>query len=284
VEAPVLSESQLWGGPAESGPDDDPPAPTRADRVARSADCPFLRLELDGALVDPDPEPSDRHRCVAINGPRVLSFQQQELVCLRAAHVDCPRYRRRVGGPAAVQRGPIRTPPIPRAIAASLVVLALAAGISFGFVVQRGGIDLPASGTPSSAEAAVSGGPTAVPPTAGASAAVTPGASVSPSEAPTAPPTPAGLPTPTPASTVEPSALPSASPGASGVPSASRLAVLTPCPGQAGCYVYTVRSGDNLFSIAHWFGVPLDTIYAWNPAAKHGIRPGEQLKIPTPTR
>lgn len=271
----------MWGGPAGSGPDSDPPAPAHADRIARSADCPFLRLEFDGGLVDPDPEPSENHRCVAINGPRVLSHQQQELVCLRAAHVDCPRYRRRVGGPEAVQRGPVRTPPIPRAIAASLVVLALSAGISFGFVVQRGGIDLPASGAPSGAAAAVTVAPSAVQPTVAATAALTPAPSPGATEAPTAKPTASSAPAESPN---PPTVAPAASPAASGVPSPSRLAVLKPCASQSGCYVYTVRSGDNLFSIAKWFGVPIDTIYAWNPAAKHGIRPGDQIKIPTPTR
>jgi LysM repeat protein len=69
------------------------------------------------------------------------------------------------------------------------------------------------------------------------------------------------------------------------VPSADRLAVIVPCVGQANCWVYHVRAGDNLWSIAHWFGVPLDTIYAWNPTVKTtGIHAGDPLKIPTPTR
>ncbi|MFN8630812.1 MAG: LysM domain-containing protein [Chloroflexota bacterium] len=88
---------------------------------------------------------------------------------------------------------------------------------------------------------------------------------------------------PTEAPTAEPSTAPK--PSASGVPSASRLAVLKPCPGKTGCYIYAIRSGDNLFSIAHWFGVPLDTVYAWNPTVKKtGIHPGMEIKIPTPTR
>ncbi|HEY4752959.1 MAG TPA: LysM domain-containing protein, partial [Candidatus Limnocylindrales bacterium] len=89
---------------------------------------------------------------------------------------------------------------------------------------------------------------------------------------PTATPRPVPTPRPTPA-------------GAAGTASASRLAVLRPCAGQAGCYVYSVRAGDNLFSIAHWFGVPLSSIYAMNPTVQRsGIHPGMQLRIPTPTR
>jgi LysM repeat protein len=103
---------------------------------------------------------------------------------------------------------------------------------------------------------------------------------------PTATPSATPSPTPTPSATPEPTPSPTPKPTASGgIPSASRLAVLKPCSGQKGCYVYTIRAGDNLFSIAHWFGVPLATIYAWNPTVKQtGIHPGNQIKIPTPTR
>jgi len=230
--------------------------------------------------VGPSGAPSEDHRCVAIAGPRVLSLQQQELVCLRPAHVDCPRYRRAVAAPKAVH-GPIRTPAMPKAIAASLVVLALSAGISFGFVVQRGGIDLPASAAPSGAAAAVTAGPTAFLPTAAATGAATPESTPLPTAAPTAQPTVSPAAAESPTAAISPTVVPPAAPG---VPSASRLAVLKPCSSQTDCYVYTIRSGDNLVSIANWFGVPLDTIYAWNPAVKHGIHPGDQIKIPTPTR
>jgi LysM repeat protein len=225
---------------------------------------------------------------VAIAGPRVLSRQQQDLVCLRGAHVDCPRYRRATAGTAAAARGAIRRPAMPRATAGALIVLALSAGISFGFVVQRGGIDLP------SAAPSPSGG------TAVASAAVGPGGSATrsastpaPTPAPSDPPSdvaspgtssiaPTATPPPNPSRTAKPKPTPSA---ASGVPSADRLAVIRPCPGQVGCWIYNVRSGDNLWSIAHWFGVPLDTVYAWNPTIKQtGIHAGIPLKIPTPTR
>jgi LysM repeat protein len=46
-----------------------------------------------------------------------------------------------------------------------------------------------------------------------------------------------------------------------------------------------VRSGDNLASIAHYFGVSLDSIYALNPWARTtGLRAGQHLRITTPTR
>lgn len=265
-------------------------APRVVDGGALTA-CPFLRLEAEGQLLLPGPTAAYDHRCIAIAGPRVVSSRQQELVCLRDAFIDCPRYRR-----APASRSPrlaFRPPAIPRAIAASLAVLALSAGISFGFVLQRGGIDLPSTLAASTAAAAVGSGsasaPTpsapaasappstsAAPSAAGSPAAATPG---SPNGASSAPPAASPTPATTPAA-------PTASPAASSSgPSADRLAVISPCAGQPGCWIYHVRAGDNLWSIAHWFGIPLDTVYAWNPVYKtKTIRAGDALRIPTPTR
>jgi LysM repeat protein len=63
------------------------------------------------------------------------------------------------------------------------------------------------------------------------------------------------------------------------------MAVLSPCPNVANCYVYTVRSGDNLVSIVNWFGVPYSTVLAMNPGLTPTvIRAGQTIRIPTPTR
>ncbi len=230
---------------------------------------------------------------MAIAGPRVLSRQQQELVCLRAAHVDCPRYRRATAANSSAVRGRIRIPTMPRATAAALVVLALSAGVSLGFVLQRGGIDLPSAALSSGGVVAVASGVVGSARPGPTTAAATPEASPLPTSlasnpaSPSSPPaTPAVTATPVPAATGSPVPKPTPTSTASGgVPSADRLAVIKPCPGQAGCWIYNVRSGDNLWSIAHWFGVPLDTIYAWNPTVRQvGIQPGTPLKIPTPTR
>jgi len=165
----------------------------------------------------------------------------------------------------------------PLMIAAALVMLAASAAISFGFVMQRGGIDLP-SGVAASPAAAV----VATPATSSAATTTPPGPTASETLEPSIPATPVAT---SPAAATPPAASSPKPSASTGGPSASRLAVLKPCPGQAGCYVYTVRSGDNLFSIAHWFGVPLNTVYAWNPTVKSsGIQPGVPLKIPTPTR
>ena len=256
--------------------------------MAHRVVCPFLRRAADTVLMEPGDAPCEEHRCVAIAGPRVLSHQQQELVCLRSAHVDCPRYRRAIAPSTTTARHPIHAPAASRAVIAALVVLAISAAISLGFVAQRGGIDLPSGHAPASSTGVAAAA------TPGASAALrspAPTGSIAATPRPTSgsKPTPAaassGAPAASAAPRSSPTAAPSPRPTTSGVPSASRLAVLTPCSGRAGCYVYSVRSGDNLFSIAHWFGVSLPAVYALNPTVKRtGLRPGATLKIPTPTR
>jgi hypothetical protein len=70
--------------------------------------------------------------------------------------------------------------------------------------------------------------------------------------------------------------------------------LLVPCTGQADCYLYTVRGpgpkgngskvADTVAGIARFFGVSATDIYALNPGSKSGIRVGQKLKIPPPTR
>jgi hypothetical protein len=102
--------------------------------------------------------------------------------------------------------------------------------------------------------------------------------------------TPVPSATPAPSPTAQPSAAASASwpPGAS----TSRMELLTPCPDAANCYLYTVRSAvangspvnDDVPSIARYFGVSVQAVYAMNPSAVLGVHPGELLRIPPPTR
>jgi LysM repeat protein len=62
------------------------------------------------------------------------------------------------------------------------------------------------------------------------------------------------------------------------------MKLLSPCPDKAKCYIYRVRSGDNLFSIANYFGVSLGTVKAWNTWTESGLKAERELRIPPPTR
>lgn len=269
------------------------------DDDARSPDpsvCPFLRRDTGDALVAPVSTPGDDQACVAIGSARPQSLRQQELVCLRVAHADCPRYLR--GSMAAGSVSPARSvPTVPRATLAALLILVLSAGISFGFVVQRGGIAMPVVGgeSPVAAVATPTSQPTDPPaPTgAGPSVPVEPTASIAvdptPSAIPT--PTPTAVPTLVPTAVPTPTATPAATPAPTPTPAATtkpkgdRYKLLEPCPDRADCWIYTVRSGDNLYSIANYFGHPLSTIYEWNPQyPDKRLRVGAEIRMPPPTR
>jgi LysM repeat protein len=76
------------------------------------------------------------------------------------------------------------------------------------------------------------------------------------------------------------------------------MSLLVACPGQANCYLYTVRGAgpapagngsgvaDTLQGIANYFGVDVAKIRQMNTslATSDVIHPGDKLKIPPPTR
>ncbi len=278
--------------PVDAGPATTRPEPPVFDTAGRSPDpsvCPFLRRDFDGTLVAPASVPGVEQTCVAIGAPRLQSLRQQELVCLRAAHADCPRYLH--GATAAAAERSRLLPQVPAATIAALLILVLSAALSFGFVVQRGGIGMPVVEGPSPAVAALASisprasgpapQPTLVPtnePDPTASSPEAPGVTPAPATEPT--PEPNAVPTPTPSPSVKPTRKPAAT------PKSDRYAVLKPCPDRKKCFIYTVRSGDNLFSIANWFGHSMATIYAWNPKYANGgrLRTGDQMRMPPPTR
>jgi LysM repeat protein len=199
---------------------------------------------------------------------------------------------------SAPSGGPTTRPTVPRATVAALLILVLSAGISFGFVVKRGGIDLPVvGGEPSSSAvadvAAETPLATAAPSESAGEAptiitASRPPASTIPTESPGASPTPEPTPTATPTQAPTPSPTPTATPRPrpTATPASDRYKLLSACPDKPRCYIYTVRAGDNLYSIAHWFGVALSTIYDWNPTYANGahLRAGDQIRMPPPTR
>ena len=56
-------------------------------------------------------------------------------------------------------------------------------------------------------------------------------------------------------------------------------------PVSAGAEIRTVRRGDNVYSIARYFGVSQDSIYSRNPWLRNtGLRAGQELRLPPPTR
>ena len=250
------------------------------DRPHLTAPCRFLALDADGSLA-PAVVADAANRCIALGEPVPQSGRQQDLVCLTTAHTTCPRYLRGIllssQPPEPPARRQISTPVI-----VATLVLAAAMAASFGFLAVRGGFDVPVAGSPPALVADVETprpAPTALP-----TASPAPSPSPTPSPVPTPSPSPLPTPSPSPTPTPTPVASPPPSPRPTPRPSSDRFAVLTRCPSTPDCWIYVIRAGDNLTSIAHWFGVSYDRIIAMNPNLRLPIQPGDKLRIPTPTR
>jgi hypothetical protein len=251
------------------------PGPADEDQV-----CPFLALETpEGALLGAIGRPDPANRCIALGEPQPQSDRQQELVCLTASHVNCPRFLR---GVLLAGVPPPKAPrqPISIAVVGSALVLAAALAASFGFLVVRGGFDLRIASPGSSQLAVAASAPPAVTPEPTFAPSLSPSPSPFPSPSPSA--SASASPTPAPSATPSPTARPTPRPTPG--PTSDRFALLTRCPGTSNCWIYTIRSGDNLQSIANWFGVSYDQVRAMNPGLAVPIHAGERLRIPTPTR
>ena len=316
---PAGGGSELIGAETGAPADVDSTAPFRgwseaAPLTNAPESCKFLRsIGPDGKLFDPRNEAVPTHRCAAFGDPLPLSLRQQELVCLQRVHVSCPRYMRGTllaeDSASAAATAPA-SQGLPYLTLAGLALVAMAGlvlvGAMMGFLpgINPAGPGASptnvalASGTPGpslSVPPGVTPTPAATPttgatPTPGATPAATP----TPTPTPAATPTQAATPTPTrtPAATPTPTASPSWPPGAT----ASRMKLLTPCQGQPNCYVYIVRGpgsgpngngskvADQLSGVARFFGVTVAAVIELTPSAASGIHPGDQLKIPPPTR
>jgi hypothetical protein len=248
--------------------------------------CPFLRAtDPGGELALPLETPDPANRCAALTEAVPQSLRQQELVCLTTHHVNCPRYLRGAATaadvPAAVVRsGPALTP----AILGSLGLLVVAFGISLAFVMSRGSLELAAAATASPSASATTAAVASVPPSsAPESEAPTP--EPTPAITATPAPTPEPTPQPTPRPTPEPTPEPTAEPTPEGTPRSDRYDLLTACPDSSDCWIYVIRAGDNLYSIVRYFGVAESTVRDMNPwLATTGLRAGQELRIPPPTR
>ena len=246
-------------------------ARTLTDLPGRSPDptvCPFLRLETGEGLAAPAGDVDDGHRCVAGAAPYVPSPLQQQLVCLTAGHVACPRYTKGVPAlAAATGQGGVRVVGLPTSIrlAALAVVVIFVGALAFGLLRGTGGTPLPT--------------PTQV---ALASVTPTPRASVTAAPTPSPTPTPTFPPSPTP--TPRPSR-PAATPTPTGGGSiAGRWDGLPKCPNGQACYLYTVKSGDTFIGIATFFGTSKAGLLALNPQITNPalIHKGQVVKVPPP--
>ena len=170
----------------------------------------------------------------------------------------------------------------------AVVLLVISALTSFTFIVARGGLTLPASPPRAAVAPSVAPSGSADRRSSAPIASVrpsTPAAGPSPSESPAA--TSRASAPPTPAPSVRPR-VPAATPATSNperTRRSDRYALLSPCPGQRNCWIYAIRPGDNVYSIARFFGHSLETVYRLNPwtrtALLHG---GDRLVLPPPTR
>jgi len=281
-KAPPVAPPDVTATPVDDATSDDGIVDIWPMSVAGPDDrvvCPFLRsVDGGGALGDPVEAPDELNRCAALAEAVPQSLRQQQLVCLTGAHTSCPRYLR--GATVELESPTERTfttSKLTPATIGALALLAAAFSASVMFMLARGGLDLPvaAGASPGPSASAVAAVPSPTPTVAPSAVA-----SETPSASPAATPTPSPSPSPTPTATASPTASPSPTP----VPTSDRYALLKPCPDTPDCWIYRVRAGDNLFSIANYFGVPLATVKRLNPWTENGLRAGRDLILPPPTR
>ena len=278
----------------------------RATRPVEPDVCPYLRglpppgraqpavaASEGGAItLEPLAVPDAGNACAADERVMPIGLVQQELFCLRESHVDCPLYHRALQLREGKRRAAAREP-LPTSIVISFLILGLTFLAVTAYGLSRGGFVLPSppGGAPSELAAAAPDDREAASP----AAVVTPtparrpsratGTSAGPSPTPrqtrpAARPAARATPRPTPRPTRRPRATPVP---AAAVPVPQRFASLPRCPAPQRCYIYTVRAGDNLYSIANYYRASLDEVVALNPWLRGTgltVRPGNRIRIP----
>ena len=245
--------------------------------------CPFLSaIGPDDRLGAPLAVPDPSNRCLSSGIPSAVLGRDQAVLCLAAAHEECPRYVRATTGPA-VDAPVNRARRISLPIIAAVGLLIAAAAVGGASIAIRGDLSAgaPVTGAPGSGALAASTATSPVAqaaPGAAGSPAPTTSAAASASAAASGPPARSSV---APSPSARPAGTPSASPTAP-----ARYPGLTPCRGVPDCYVYVVKTGDTLTRIATRYGLTLAEVLARNPAISdpsHIVR-GLKVRLPTPKR
>jgi hypothetical protein len=259
VSSPVTTEADVAAQVYPNvRPGDEPPAADAPGSTSRAGDAPGASagLAADAELL-------------AARSDKAAEAAAQEL-----GPADGPalvpvgpvvRSRRRSGA------RPARSRSAPVVVAGAILAAALV--VAFAFTSIRGGLALP--GASPGSIAGVSPTPSLV--AASPTVAPTPSPTSSPTPSPSPSPSVAPSPTPTPLASPSPSPTPVAS-----VPPA--FVGLKPCLDSPACYLYRVRSGDNLTRIAAKFGITLAALKAANPTITDPslVHVGDILRIPLP--
>ena len=251
--------------------------------------CPFLHAAVaDGTLGDPIRWPDEANRCTALGDAAPQSIRQQEYACLAASHVNCPRFVRGVhlmadAPPPAAGAGLQLTPAV---LAALLVLAAVVRPVRR---LRRGQWrDEPAARAGREPDPAGRRG--VVRTQRLARARREPRRRAMPRRSHRHPRQPTSRRPPR-ASRRRPPRRPWPRPSRRRRrrrrpgPSSNRYALLEPCGDAPDCWIYTIRAGDNLVSIARYFGVPFDTVTELNPWTRTTeLVAGQELRLPPPTR
>ncbi len=216
-------------------------------------------------------------------GDPVLDRTSQERIRRRIRELDRPaQVRAAAASPIAAARAGLPGPHRRLWRDTSAVLVFVGAGL---MVVLAATQTLSPTGAVLEATSRPIGGLAAVPDSTGTPSSLATSATTE--SRPTIEPTATPLPSPQEAVTPRPTALPTRAP-ATPVPrdTGDRMAVVTACPSQPDCYVYVVRRGDNLVSIANWFGIPYDELLARNPQIREPSRvhAGDRITLPRPRR